>query len=58
MSHWRRRHCCVLQGGEDKGGEGRVGVGAEVAGDMVSRWHCVQMRTKEWEWLWSCLVSC
>ena len=34
-SHWHHRHCCILQGGEDKGEEGRAGVGIEVAVNMA-----------------------
>ena len=36
-------HCCILQGDENEGEEGRVGVGVEVAGNMALHWHCVRV---------------
>ena len=33
--------CCILQGDENEGEEGRVGVGVEVASDMALCWHCI-----------------
>ena len=41
LSHYHR--CCILQGDENKGEEGRAGVGVEVAGDMALHWHCIRV---------------